>query len=82
MIREIISPATENIRGRKEISIPAFFCSSCTSCQGNYCSFYDRHVLPNLNRCKNHTYYHPMNIKFKAPKNLEEIMERERLKIA
>lgn len=63
--------------GEKDVKTPNFYCRSCENNCDKHCSFYDRPVDPNYNRCFNHTFYHPIAIRFKAPSNLEEIVQKE-----
>lgn len=70
----------------KEIELkfpaPKYFCNSCDRCYNKRCSFFDRPIIPDYNRCYYHSKYSPVAIKFKAPDNLEQIIKEEEEKKA
>lgn len=67
-------------QGKKEIKTPDFFCASCEKRCDNWCSFFNRYIVKNYNRCYHHSFYSPVQATFKPAENLEEIIEKEEIK--
>ena len=84
-----VQPIKEVTRTRRtykevhEIPQPKHYCSTCTKLKSdNTCDCFKRRVEPNYNRCFFHSYYSPVAVSFKAPANLEEIIQEEEKRIA
>ena len=71
-----------NTKKEEVVKAPKYFCSSCEKRCDNRCTFFHRPVVKDYNRCYYHSFYKPVAVVFKAPDNLEEIMEKEEQKIA
>lgn len=71
-----------NVTKTPEIQVPKYFCMSCKKRLNNRCSFFNRPVIKDYNRCFYHTNYSPVSAAFRIPDNLEEIMREEEKKIA
>lgn len=56
---------------------PKYYCKTCAKCCNNRCKFFDRPIIPDYNRCYYHSKYSIIALKFKAPDNLEEIIQKE-----
>lgn len=67
-------------KAEQEVIPPKYHCSSCTKCAKNWCSFFNRHIEKDFNRCFNHSNYSPILASFKPQKNLEELIEKEQEK--
>lgn len=76
---------------------PKYYCKNCKSCTRTggeiveglltavsyRCSFFDRRVNPNYNKCFSHSNYSPVHTKYKEPENLVElVLEEEEKRIA
>lgn len=76
-----------DVRGNgksKELDVkpPKFHCSSCTKRTENRCTFFNRHIEPDFNKCFYHSNYSPVLASFKPQENLEELVEKEQEKIS
>lgn len=71
-----------NAKKEKEIKTPDFYCESCSKRCENRCTFYNRPIVKDYNRCFNHSAYAPITVAFKAPDNLEELVREEEKQIA
>lgn len=71
-----------NSRKLAEAKQPKYSCGSCTKCEGNRCTFYNRPIVKDYNRCFSHSQYSSISVEFKAPTNLEEIVREEEKQIA
>ena len=69
-------------KGAKLIKPPEHYCEDCTKRCLNRCTFFQRPVVKDWNRCFYHSYYSPVAASFRCPDNLEEIMKAEEEKIA
>lgn len=67
-------------RKEAEIKEPKYFCGSCEKCINNRCMVFQRHVIPDYNRCFYHSNYSPHVVLFKPITNLEEIVLENYLK--
>ena len=66
------------VRGRRDIATPNFYCRECSKITGDsFCTFYQREVDPNRNRCYNHSYYLPFSTSFTVPPSLDENVENQ-----
>ena len=83
MMSEVLSSA-KALKGQSyvEPELPQFKCRSCNNCDGNRCSFFNRKVEPNFNKCFNHTFYNPEAIKFVPTSNFEELVREEEKQVA
>lgn len=64
---------------KRKLPTPVFYCESCEKCISGYCSFYERRVNTNFNRCFNHSNYHTVATKYQSPENITEIaLNREK----
>ena len=76
-----------NARGNgksKELDVkpPKFHCNSCTKRVENRCTFFNRHIEPDLNKCYYHSNYSPVLASFKVQENLDELVEKEQEKLS
>lgn len=71
-----------NARKTAEVKTPKYLCKSCTKCVDNRCTFYNRPIITDYNRCFNHSQYSPLTASFKEPENLAEPIEQEEKKVA
>ena len=71
-----------NARKTEEVKTPKHLCQSCSKCVENRCTFYNRPIVKDYNRCFNHSHYAPVTVAFKAPDNLEELVREEEKQIA
>lgn len=71
-----------NAKKSAEVKTPKHFCQTCDKCDNNRCTFYNRPIVKDYNRCFNHSKYSPITVAFKAPDNLEEIVREEEKQIA
>ena len=73
-----LTTVSENVlKDKLDKDIPKYTCKSCTKCSNKWCSFFNRRVEPNFNKCFNHTFYYTVTTKYKSPNNLEEIVKEE-----
>lgn len=47
------------------------YCNTCGRCQNNSCSFFQRHVEPDYNRCSMHTDFNKSYAVYKSPSKEE-----------
>ena len=66
----------------KEQPLPKYLCKSCTKCEENRCTFYNRPIIKDYNRCFNHSNYHPVASKYVSPVNIEDIALEEENKLS
>ena len=64
----------------REVQQPKYYCCDCKKRCENRCTFYDRPIIVNLNRCFNHSYYSPITALFKAKEDLEEVIKEQQHK--
>lgn len=64
----------------KDVKPPKYHCSTCTKCNKNWCSFFNRHIEKDFNRCFYHSNYSPILASFKPQENLELLVEKEQEK--
>lgn len=62
------------------LPIPKYYCRSCNRCINKRCSFFDRYVEPDYNKCFNHSDYKPTVTKYVSPVNIKEIATKNHLK--
>ena len=88
---EMIKPISETViitrkyhttNGKKEVKTPDFYCESCEKRCGSRCTFYQRPVVADYNRCFNHSNYSPIQAVFKAKEDLEKIIEEEQERLS
>ena len=77
----IITRKYHTTNGKKEVKTPDFYCESCEKRCGNRCTFHQRPVVADYNRCFNHSNYNTINAVFKAPDNIEEIALENEMKV-
>lgn len=71
-----------SVKKEKEIKTPDFYCESCEKRCGNRCTFYNRPIVKDYNRCFNHSNYSPIQAVFKAKEDLEKIIEEEQERLS
>lgn len=71
-----------NGKNTKEVKPPQYLCKTCTKCVNSRCTFYNRQVEVDYNKCFNHSNYSPIATSFRSPDNLEEIVRNEEKQIA
>lgn len=76
-----VTTTIKTFRKQEQERVPEHYCRTCGNRKDNHCDVFKRHVDIDYNRCFNHTNYPIRQISFKAPENLEEIMENESKRI-
>lgn len=71
-----------SVKKEEAVKAPDFYCESCSKRCENRCTFYNRYIVKDYNRCFNHSLYAPTTITFKIPDNLEEIIQKEEKQVA
>ena len=74
-----ITTYADYIRGEKEIAIPSYRCKSCHNCSNNWCSVFNRHVIPDYNKCFYHSLYHTTTSVYTTPDEIRELSKVEDL---
>ena len=69
------------LKDKLDKNLPKYTCKTCAKCQNSYCTFFNRHILPD-NRCFNHSNYHTVAVRYQEPEQLKELKEEyERRKL-
>lgn len=66
----------------EEVKTPKYLCQNCTKCVDNRCTFYNRPIITDYNRCFNHSHYKPIAVALKTPDNSDEIIREEEKQVA
>lgn len=76
-----LSPQAQQYVNKTTQPAPKYYCATCTKLKdGCFCDCFVRPVNPEQNRCFNHSNYAQRLIVFKAPENLEVLVEEEEKK--
>lgn len=62
------------------LPIPKYYCNSCKRCNNKRCSFFDRYIEQDYNKCFYHSSYNPIATKYVSPPNIKEIATKNYLK--
>lgn len=62
------------------LPIPKYYCRSCKRCNNKKCSFFNRYVELDYNKCFYHSNYNPTATKYVSPVNIKEIATQNYLK--
>lgn len=71
-----VAQASKREKVTKLPQIPKYHCASCKKQCDGWCSFFNRHVVLDYNKCFNHSFYNQLT-KYVEPPRLKEIVMEE-----